>query len=204
MKPRPLTIRTQQFSVDLKPDYLPVEWPLSVVNQITYSRKYKRLTFEGRPSPRQLADLLAANGQQPYVRAIKGLYKRAEFETRWSLKDWLRGGGYLDRWHGQYKSKRYFALLRSQDSKGFVILCPTFLIKPVVVETCSYGDLHIKSAQVCRFCKCPVELRFHQKVHLKLHVCVRCWAALLTTVQEISSSLNDLLKVAVLKKLGGW
>ena len=204
MKLIPLDPGKYPASVEIEEARLPKTWPMSVADQICFLPRRSRLQFHGRMAKSQRTDLLALSSDLKYAEAINNLFIQSEAVTRWSVKDWLQSGEYIEKWDGGYKSIKYFAFLRSQDAKEFVILCPTFVAKPIVVRICNYGDLHIKSKVNCRFCQCPVEIRFHSAVYRKLRVCIACWSTMLTVANEIDEGVNKSLKTSANKKYGGW
>lgn len=202
MRLKRLASRSKRFSVRLPARLAPAQWPLSVTGQLVRSKD--RVYFSGRMLDRQLKDLLAADSSEFYQQAIRKLHARTEVNTRWSVVDWTRTGRYIDRWHGQRVNSRFFALLRRSDAKGFVILCPTFVKEPLVITTCEQGDFHLESGRNCRFCRCPIERRFHKRIHLSLGACRRCLGLVFAFVNEIDNNLNFKLKQKVEKRYGAW
>ena len=204
MTPVPLEPSQYPAAVPFKAAWLPRSWPLSVIEQIDYYKYASTLRFFGRMSKSQLSDLLALNDRPGYAKAVNELFTKSEIATRWSVKDWLRSGEYIEKWDGRHKSIKHFALLRSQDAKEFVVLCPTFVDEPIVIRICQYGDLHVASKASCKFCRCPIETRLHDNIHRKLRVCFGCWTTLLSTVDDIDKEINSALKTKAVKKHGNW
>lgn len=204
MKIRSLRPKAVRFHTRLSQIDLPARWPLSVAGQISW--RAGKLSFDGRMTARQQDDLLLAGSSPKFHRAIKNLYARAERDTRWSLKDWLASGEYEDQWANKYRSRtdRNLAVLRRRDGKGFVVLCPTFLKRPMHVEVCRYGDVHAVSKVRCRFCQCPVEVGTGSKVNFRLRVCNPCWVTALALLGELDSAINTSVRQRALKLFGKW